>query len=245
MVRADLLQDDGRPRGGLSSSLAPGRRFDVVTFDCYGTLIDWEGGIGGWFEKAAARSGFPLDRRQALDLYARIEPAVEAEAYRPYREVLSEAARRVGEEMGWPLSPQEAEGLADSLPDWQPFADTNPALRKLAGAGYRLGILSNVDDDLLAGPAATSRRLRHRSRPPGPPSVRSHFARPAGRSGLPVAPRGAEPLPRRPPLPRLGIPVAWISRHEGHASDVPDIEVGRSPIWPPSPSFQPGTPEGP
>src|SRR5262249_39821097 len=149
VVRADLR--GGRPRGGLSAARSPGRRFDVVTFDCYGTLIDWEGGIGDWFETAAARSGITLDRRRALDLYASIEPVVEAESYRPYRDVLAETARRVAEQMSWPLSEQEAKGLAASLPDWSPFPDTNPALRRIAAAGYRFGILSNVDDDLLAG----------------------------------------------------------------------------------------------
>jgi 2-haloalkanoic acid dehalogenase type II len=232
VVRADLLQGDGRPRGSLISNQAPGRRFDVITFDCYGTLIDWDGGIGDWFEKAAARSGFPLDRRQALDLYARIEPAVEAEAYRPYREVLSQAARRVGEEMGWRLSPQEAEGLADSLPDWQPFADTNPALRKLAGAGYRLGILSNVDDDLLAGTRRhlevafdiliTARQVRAYK------PAHSHFEEARRQIGplrwLHAAQsRFHDVVPCR----ELGIPVAWINRHaEPARPDLPpDIEV--------------------
>jgi 2-haloalkanoic acid dehalogenase type II len=149
VVRADLLRGAGSPRGNLSRR--PGRRFDVVTFDCYGTLIDWEAGIGDWLEAAASRAGVALDRRRALDLYAQTEPAVEAETYRSYRDVLAESARRVAQGLGWSLSEQDSRGLAASLPDWKPFPDTNPALRKLTAAGYRLGILSNVDDDLLAG----------------------------------------------------------------------------------------------
>ncbi len=126
------------------------RPYDVITFDCYGTLIDWEGGIRAAFTEAAARDGFPLDPAQALAAYGEIEPVVEAEAYRSYRAVLTETAGRVARRLGWSLPPDRTAFLAQSLPDWRPFPDTNAALERLAGAGYRLGILSNVDDDLLA-----------------------------------------------------------------------------------------------
>ncbi|HKA37995.1 MAG TPA: HAD-IA family hydrolase [Thermoanaerobaculia bacterium] len=229
-MRADLR--GGRPRGGLSAARSPGRRFDVVTFDCYGTLIDWEGGIGDWFETAAARSGITLDRRRALDLYASIEPVVEAESYRPYRDVLAETARRVAEQMSWPLSEQEAKGLAASLPDWSPFPDTNPALRRIAAAGYRFGILSNVDDDLLAG---TRRHLevafdilitaeQVRSYKP----AHGHFEE-ARRQIGPL--RWLHAAQSRfhdvAPCRELGIPVAWINRlSEPARPDIlPDVEV--------------------
>jgi len=73
---------------------------------------------------------------------------VERERYRPYRDVLAETARRVGNALGWRVSYPGF--LADSLPSWPPFADTNPALERLRAAGVRLGILSNIDDDLIA-----------------------------------------------------------------------------------------------
>ncbi|HVG22861.1 MAG TPA: HAD-IA family hydrolase [Thermoanaerobaculia bacterium] len=114
------------------------RRYDVITFDCYGTLIDWESGIAGAFRDA----GVDRPREQLLRAYAKIEPAVEHERYRPYREVLTETARRIAD--------RDGAFLAESLPRWQPFADTNPALECLRDAGYTLGILSNVDDDLLS-----------------------------------------------------------------------------------------------
>jgi 2-haloalkanoic acid dehalogenase type II len=126
------------------------RLFDIVTFDCYGTLIDWERGIRAAFAAEAVRSGSPLDLEAALRLYGELERDVEQEPYRPYREVLAETARRVAARLGWPLRPERAGFLAESMPAWPPFPDTNPALRRLAVAGYRLGILSNVDDDLLA-----------------------------------------------------------------------------------------------
>ena len=132
------------------------RRYDVLTFDCYGTLIDWERGLGDAFEAAARADGIELDRSTALEAYQAIEPVVQAEAYRRYREVLALAARRVAERVGWRLGPGREQFLPDSLPSWPPFGDTNPALRRLADAGYRLAILSNVDDDLLA---ATRRHL--------------------------------------------------------------------------------------
>ncbi len=111
--------------------------FEIITFDCYGTLIDWRSGISTAFERAG------IDGSSALRAYAEIEPLVEREAYRTYREVLAETASRI--------APHVKENfLAESLPSWKPFPDTNPALERLRLAGSRLGILSNIDDDLLA-----------------------------------------------------------------------------------------------
>jgi len=126
------------------------RPYDVVTFDCYGTLIDWEGGLRTAFEEAARADGVALDPA-VLAAYHEVEPVVEREAYRRYRAVIAEAARRAAARLGWALDERRAALVADSVPDWPPFPDTNPALQRLRGAGYRLGILSNVDDDLLAG----------------------------------------------------------------------------------------------
>jgi 2-haloalkanoic acid dehalogenase type II len=126
------------------------RPYDVITFDCYGTLIDWELGIRDAFSATAAATRFPVDPDAAIKLYLEIEAAVEAGPYLSYRAVLTETARRVAARLGWPLAEAEAGFLAESMPAWPPFPDTNPALRRLTDAGYRLGILSNVDDGLLA-----------------------------------------------------------------------------------------------
>jgi 2-haloalkanoic acid dehalogenase type II len=126
-------------------------RWDVITFDCYGTLIDWERGIADAFRQAASAAGAPLDLAAARAAYHEIEPVVQAEAFRSYRDVLTETARRVAARLGWTLPGSRAGFLADSLTSWPPFADTNAALERLAAGGCRLGILSNVDDDLLAG----------------------------------------------------------------------------------------------
>jgi 2-haloalkanoic acid dehalogenase type II len=125
-------------------------RYDVITFDCYGTLIDWESGIAGAFLRAAAADGVTLTRGDVLRAYAAVEHRVQAEGYRGYREILRDTATRVSKALGWPITPERAGFLAESLPSWQPFPDTNPALERLVAAGCRLGILSNIDDDLLA-----------------------------------------------------------------------------------------------
>jgi 2-haloacid dehalogenase/putative hydrolase of the HAD superfamily len=129
--------------------MSAARPYDIITFDCYGTLIDWDGGIAGAFAKAIAETGGRLDAGHVFDAYEKIEAQVEAERYRSYREVLTESTRRVARQLGWSLPEARAGFLAESLPFWLPFPDTNPALERLFRAGYRLGILSNVDDDLL------------------------------------------------------------------------------------------------
>jgi 2-haloalkanoic acid dehalogenase type II len=125
-------------------------RYDVITFDCYGTLIDWESGIAGAFLRAAAADGVTLTRGDILRAYADVEHRVQAEGYRSYREILRDTATRVAKALGWPIASERAGFLAESLPSWQPFPDTNPALERLVAAGGRLGILSNIDDDLLS-----------------------------------------------------------------------------------------------
>jgi 2-haloacid dehalogenase/putative hydrolase of the HAD superfamily len=126
------------------------RNHDIVTFDCYGTLIDWETGIADAFLSAARIDGIELRRNEVLHAYAALEPVVEQERYRRYRDVLTEAATRVAHSLGWPLAYERATFLISSIASWQPFPDTNAALQRLRDAGYQLGILSNIDDDLLA-----------------------------------------------------------------------------------------------
>lgn len=200
------------------------RTFDVITFDCYGTLIDWENGISAAFIKTAAADGVQLDPEPILAGYAELEPVTEAQTYRSYRAVLTETARRVAEQVGWPLNAKRASFLADSLPDWQPFPDTNPALERLAAAGYRLGILSNVDDDLLA---ATCRHftvnfdfLVTAQQVGSYKPAHGHFLMARERIGESRWLHAAQSyfydvLPAR----TLGIPVAWINRKSEVASD--------------------------
>jgi 2-haloacid dehalogenase/putative hydrolase of the HAD superfamily len=126
------------------------RPFDIITFDCYGTLIDWEAGITKAFQDATAADGVSLDPTGVLRALFDTRPASEAPEYRSYRGILTDAAVRVGVRLGWSIDRARAAFLPESLPHWMPFPDTNPALTRLSQAGYALGILSNVDDDFLA-----------------------------------------------------------------------------------------------
>lgn len=122
----------------------------ILTFDCYGTLVDWETGIAEAFESEAAKDRIEIDRERLIDLYHRIEPEIEAEEFRPYREILQRVALRVADEIGWILDVDRASFLPESLPLWPAFAETNAALERMRDKDWRLGILSNVDDDLIA-----------------------------------------------------------------------------------------------
>jgi 2-haloalkanoic acid dehalogenase type II len=121
-------------------------QFDIITFDCYGTLIDWERGIRDAFAGELSHGAVGPD--EALALYSLIEPIVQRERYRSYREVLDETASRVLQAAG--VAAHSRGFLSESLASWKPFDDTNPALQRLRESGARLGLLSNIDDDLLA-----------------------------------------------------------------------------------------------
>lgn len=124
----------------------------VLTFDCYGTLIDWKTGIRNSFHQAFSRGRTgDLWEDKLFNLYLREEARIEkAKPFRTYRDVLSQTVQAVAESMGWNLEKKDSSFLAEDLPKWNPFPDTNPALKRLT-TRYRLGILSNVDDDLLEG----------------------------------------------------------------------------------------------
>lgn len=124
-------------------------RFRVVTFDCYGTLIDWETGILGALRPILSGHGAQLEDAEILRLYGEVEAEEEAGQYREYREVLQSLVRGLGSRLGFTPTPQEQQSLPESLRNWQPFPDTVSALRLLKNK-FKLGILSNIDDDLFA-----------------------------------------------------------------------------------------------
>ena len=124
-------------------------RFRVLTFDCYGTLIDWESGILAAFGPLLAAHGKSLADEKLLELYGELEAEAEAGEYQSYRKVLEGVARGVGRRLGFEASEQEARSLPESLKNWPPFPDTVEALRKLS-TRFRLVILSNTDDALFA-----------------------------------------------------------------------------------------------
>ena len=125
-------------------------RLEWLSFDCYGTLVDWETGISGAVGEVLESHGVRMSRGEILGLFAEVEPRVQgAESFLKYREVLRRVMELIGSELGMEFSESELGCLADTLPDWPVFPDTVGALRALKER-YRLAVISNVDDDLFA-----------------------------------------------------------------------------------------------
>ncbi len=213
------------PRTEIGATLSEAR--PILTFDCYGTLVDWERGIAAAFAEIAAESGAAAPADRVLELYARIEPEVEAGEYRSYREVLGESARRIAAELGLTLPRGGERFLADSLPRWPPFPDTRRALERLAAGGWGLGILSNVDDRLLAATLdeigvrfellVTAERVRAYK------PAHAHFHTARREIGERPWTHVAQSLFHDvAPARELGIPVLWINRQaEPRPADLP------------------------
>lgn len=122
-----------------------------ASFDCYGTLVDWNGGIGSELARLwPAEAGAHL-----LERYHEIEPRVELNGALPYRQVLSESLRLLAESEGLELDPAEEQALRDSLPRWPAFPEVPGELGELRERGWRIAILSNTDPDLLAASLET------------------------------------------------------------------------------------------
>ena len=124
-------------------------RFKVITFDCYGTLIDWESGIFGALRPVLAAHDKKVPDAELLRLYSELEAEAESGAFMNYRDVLQQVVRGFGERLGFRPTEEEVRSLPESLRDWPAFPDTADALRRLKSK-YRLAIMSNVDDDLFA-----------------------------------------------------------------------------------------------
>jgi 2-haloacid dehalogenase len=123
--------------------------FDWLSFDCYGTLIDWETGLLRYLRPLLKGKGCDISDAQILALYSEFEPRQQAGHYRRYREVLAGVVRDFAHEFSFEVSDNEAEGLAESIRQWRPFGDTVAGLQRLHPR-YKLAVLSNIDDDLFA-----------------------------------------------------------------------------------------------
>lgn len=121
----------------------------LITFDCYGTLIDWESGMLAALRPMFSRESRSPGDARLLELYGEIEAEVESGPYLPYRQVLAQAAQQMGQRLGVEITEQQGAEFAQSLTRWEPFPDTVAALQSMAKK-FRLGIISNVDDDLFA-----------------------------------------------------------------------------------------------
>jgi 2-haloacid dehalogenase len=136
----------------VAAMITPGRDANVTlhqrwaTFDCYGTLIDWNRGIA----QAMRRLWSDSDRELLLARYHAVEPLVQEGRSLPYREVMARALRAIAAIEGLPLLPEQQHSLADSLPSWAAFPEVQASLQVLRDRGWKLAILSNTDPDLLS-----------------------------------------------------------------------------------------------
>jgi 2-haloacid dehalogenase len=214
-------------------------QFDVLTFDCYGTLIDWESGILAGLRRVLDPRGVAPDDDDLLERYARHEAALEAGPYLRYRDVLARSLQGVSAELGIEPTDRELEAFGGSVGDWPAFPDSPAALARLAGR-FRLGVITNCDDDLFA---ASNRRLgvtfdwvitaqQARSYKPSQRGFELAFERiaiPRTRI-LHVA---QSLFHDHVPAKDLGMTTAWINRRHGRpgsgatppASAAPDLEV--------------------
>lgn len=194
-----------------------------ASFDCYGTLIDWMGGI-----RATLAELWPEhDADLLLAAYHEIEPEVQRGRAVPYRQVLAESLERVARREGLELADEDREALAGSLPSWPPFPEVPGALAELRARGWRLAILSNTDPDLLAASleaigvpvdlAITAAEAG--SYKPAPGHWERFFER-SGASPERHAHVAASLFHDIEPCARLGLRAVWINRL-GETSDLP------------------------
>lgn len=217
------------------------RNIRAITFDCYGTLIDWESGLLSALAPLFANASVPLDREAVLQSFASHERDIEAGPYRTYREVLKEVLTRMAAEFQLRVPLARKTLLADSIRDWPAFDETPTALRALKPR-FRLAVLSNIDDDLFNAPNSTRSRLgveldelitaqQLRSYKPST----AHFDEALRRLNLNpsqilhVAESRYHDIA---PAKALGFPTAWINRHptgaasaSGTSGATPDLEA--------------------
>jgi 2-haloacid dehalogenase len=204
-----------------------------VSFDCYGTLIDWETGAFEAYQKEAEREGFTIDRNVVIPLFLSIQHEIESGSYELYAEVLRRTAVRSAREIGWYLEPSRSGFLPDSVPRWPAFRETNAQLERFSKK-VEIGILSNIDDKLLG---ATRRHFRVdfdlvvtaqqvRSYKPDPAHFKECQRRIEGKKGWVHIASGYETDIE--PCIKAKIPVIWVNRR-GDVLDAnqkkPDAEV--------------------
>ncbi len=214
-------------------------RFDVLTFDCYGTLIDWEAGILAGLRRVLGPHGVAATDDELLEAYARAEAELEAGPYRRYREVLGEGLRRVSGEHGVKPTAAEIVAFGGSVGEWPAFSDSAAALARLAKR-FRLGVITNCDDDLfaLSNPrlgvqfdwVVTAEQVG--AYKPDPRNFEGALER-IGRPRERVLHVAQSLYHDHVPARRLGLATAWIDRRRGRpgfgatppAEATPDLSV--------------------
>jgi 2-haloacid dehalogenase len=131
-----------------SPAMALPKDVQWVTFDVYGTLIDWESGAYDAFAKEAERDGYTLSREELTRLFLEIQQEIKGGSYELYAEVLRRTAVQISRQLGWPLEPSRSGFLPDSVQRWPPFKETPKQLERFAKK-FSIGLISNIDDKLL------------------------------------------------------------------------------------------------
>ena len=124
-------------------------QFEALSFDCYGTLIDWEHGITPVLKKLVSDHNIDCDEQQLLKFFSEYEPIAQSGKYQNYKDVLREVVQKIGERLEFEPTISELESLWKSIKNWQPFDDTIDSLKAFKEK-YRLVVISNIDDDLFA-----------------------------------------------------------------------------------------------
>jgi 2-haloacid dehalogenase len=194
-----------------------------ATFDCYGTLIDWKGGI----RRALADVWPDADADRLLARYHEIEPDVQAGRGIAYRQVMAEVLARIATAEGLVVPPGREDALGTSLPTWPPFPETRDALETLRSEGWRIGILSNTDPDFLDASLAligvpVDERVVASEIGSYKPAV-GHWETFFARTGADRARHvhvGASLFHDVEPCAALGLPCVWVNR-EAETSDLP------------------------
>lgn len=200
--------------------------FDVLTFDTYGTLIDWEAGLLAALRPVLARASVQIDDDALLEAFARHESDLEAGPYLSYREVLAGALDRIGADLGFEPTPDERTAFGGSVADWPAFPDSPAALAALAER-FRLGVITNCDDDLFAAsqaklgvtfdPVVTAAQAR--SYKPSTANFDLMFARLA-RDDVPrerVLHVAQSLYHDHVPAKAVGLRTVWVDRRQGKA----------------------------
>jgi 2-haloacid dehalogenase/putative hydrolase of the HAD superfamily len=195
-------------------------KVNFVTFDVYGTLIDWEKGVFDAFQKEATRDGFTIeDPQEVISRFHEYEREIEGGSYELYAEVLRRTALEIAERLEWKLDSSKSSFLPDSIPYWKPFKEAPVQLRKFAKK-YKTGLVSNIDDKLLG---QTRRHIPHdfdlvvtaqqvRSYKPDPAHFKEIERRIGTKKGMVHI--GSSYYHDVEPCLKARIPVIWLNRHD-------------------------------
>jgi 2-haloacid dehalogenase len=196
-------------------------RFQVVSFDCYGTLIDWEEGIVRALRPVLSAHRIALSDEEILTRYGSLESSAEAGSFKPYKAILGHIVEELAAHLHFEPTPTERQCLVASLASWPPFPDTVEALRAL-GRRFKLAVISNIDDDLFSHSARllevpfdwviTAEQVRSYK------PARRNFTHALRRIGVPgerllhVAQSLYHDIA---PATQLGLTSVWVNRRQG------------------------------